>query len=204
VVEWGLDYRPGHLGKLTVMWRGIEKQAEDERRKLFELEAVRHLDALLRTAARFVAPATEAEDIVQETYLRAWKHFGTFEAGTNCRAWLFRIMFNVIKSRTSRKSRMLTDQLSEKMEEVSKSSNNVINFDPLKTIEGREMLEAVRLLKEDYRTVLWLIVVDEFSYHETADILNIPVGTVMSRLHRARNGLRRLFLTSTPVRRAEL
>jgi RNA polymerase sigma-70 factor (ECF subfamily) len=186
------------------MWRSKEKQAEDERRKLFEREAVCHLDTLLRTAARLVTPAAEAEDIVQETYLRAWKHFGKFEIGTNCRAWLFRIMFNVIKSRASRKSRMLTDQLGEWTEEVGKSSNNVISFDPLKTIEGREMLEAVRLLKEDYRAVLWLIVVDEFSYHETADILNIPVGTVMSRLHRARNGLRKLFLTSTPARRAGL
>jgi RNA polymerase sigma-70 factor (ECF subfamily) len=186
------------------MWRGKEKQAEDERLKLFEREAVCHLDTLLRTAARFVTPATEAEDIVQETYLRAWKHFGTFETGTNCRAWLFRIMFNVIKSRASRKSQMLTDQLGERTEEVGKSSNNVISFDPLKTIEGREMLEAVRLLKEDYRAVLWLIVVDEFSYHETADILNIPVGTVMSRLHRARNGLRKLFLTSAPARGAGL
>jgi RNA polymerase sigma-70 factor, ECF subfamily len=200
----GLDYRPGHLRKLTVMWRGKEKQAEDERRKLFELEAVCHLDTLLRAAARLVTPATEAEDIVQETFLRAWKHFGTFEAGTNCRAWLFRIMFNVIKSRASRKSRLLTDQLGERMEEVSKSSNNVINFDPLKTIEGHEMLEAVRLLKEDYRAVLWLIVVDEFTYHEAAAILNVPVGTVMSRLHRARDVLRKLFLTSAPARRARL
>jgi RNA polymerase sigma-70 factor (ECF subfamily) len=186
------------------MWKGKEKQAEDERRKLFDREAVCHLDTLLRTAARFVTPATEAEDIVQETYLRAWKHFGKFETETNCRAWLFRIMFNVIKSQASRKSQMLTDQLGEKTEEVSKSSNNVISFDPLKTIEGREMLEAVQLLKEDYRAVLWLIVVDEFSYHETADILNIPVGTVMSRLHRARNGLRKLFLTSAPARGVRL
>jgi len=200
----GLNHCPGHRGRLTVMWRGKEKQAEDERRKHFEREAICHLDTLLRAAARLVTPATEAEDIVQETYLRAWKHFGTFEMGTNCRAWLFRIMFNVIKSRAGRKSQMLTDQLGEMTEETGKSSNNVISFDPLKTIEGHEMLEAVRLLKEDYRAVLWLIVVDEFSYQETAGILNIPVGTVMSRLHRARNGLRKLFLTSAHARRAGL
>ncbi|MBO0720532.1 MAG: sigma-70 family RNA polymerase sigma factor [Blastocatellia bacterium] len=186
------------------MWRSKEKQSEVERRKLFEQEAVCHLETLLRTAARLVTPSTEAEDIVQETYLRAWKHFGTFETGTNCRAWLFRIMFNVIKSRASRKSQMLTDQLVEKMEEGARSSSNVISFDPLKTIEGHEMLKAVRLLKEDYRAVLWLIVVDEFSYQEAAGILNIPVGTVMSRLHRARNGLRKLFQTSAHARRAEL
>jgi len=186
------------------MWRSKEKQADDERRKLFEREAVCHLDTLLRAAARLVTPGTEAEDIVQETYLRAWKHFGTFETGTNCRAWLFRIMFNVIKSRASRKSQLLTDQLSERTEEAGKSPNNVLSFDPLKTIEGREMLDAVQLLKEEYRVVLWLIVVDEFSYQETAGILNIPVGTVMSRLHRARNGLRKLFLSSAHARRAEL
>lgn len=98
---------------------------------------------------------------------------------------------------------MLTDQLSENLDE--ENSNNIINFDPLKKIEGREVLDAIWKLNEDYRAVLWLIVVDEFSYREAADILNVPVGTVMSRLHRARNELRKLFLTSSAhARRAEL
>jgi RNA polymerase sigma-70 factor (ECF subfamily) len=185
------------------MWRNKKKQAEDERRRIFEHEAVCHLEALVRTAARLVTPTTEAEDIVQETYLRAWKHFEAFESGTNCRAWLFRIMFNVIKSRAGRKSRMMTDQLGEKPEDAGAGSNKVLNFDPLKTIERREVLETVRLLNEEQRAVLWLIVVDEFSYREAADILNIPVGTVMSRLHRARHEMRKLFSTSASARHAE-
>ena len=174
------------------MWRSKKKETEGERRRLFEREAVCHLDTLLRTAARMVAPMSEAEDIVQETFLRAWKHFEAYETGTNCRAWLFRIMFNVIKSRASRKSQMMTDQLSERPEEAPPGSINVLSFDPLKKIEGREVLEALRSLNEDHRTVLWLIVVNEFSYREAADILKIPVGTVMSRLHRARNEMRKL------------
>jgi RNA polymerase sigma-70 factor (ECF subfamily) len=75
-------------------------------------------------------------------------------------------------------------------------------FDPLKQIEGKEVLETTQRLSEEHRSVLWLVVIEEFSYHEAAEILEIPIGTVMSRLHRARRELRMLLLTGEAENKA--
>ncbi len=157
-----------------------------------------HLDALLKTANRIARPLLDAEDVVQETYLRAWKHFDSFEKGTNCRAWLFRIMFNVIKARSGVQSKRLEIPMDEEVE-MENRPGNVVFFDPLKRIEGREVLEAATRLSPDHREVLWLVVVEEFSYREASEILDMPVGTVMSRLHRARRELRKLLITDSAV-----
>ncbi len=154
-----------------------------------------HLDALMRTATKLTHNRTDAEDIVQETYLRAWKYFASFEAGSNIRAWLFRIMFNVINFREGKKTKLAETSLDDEERNIEYERNNVIAFDPLKQIEGRELLEATKQLSEEYRAVLWLVVVEEFSYKEAAEILGVPIGTVMSRLHRARRDLRKLMLT---------
>jgi RNA polymerase sigma-70 factor, ECF subfamily len=161
----------------------------------FEHEAMTHLDALMRTATKLTHNRTDAEDIVQETYLRAWKYFASFEAGSNIRAWLFRIMFNVINFREGKKTKLAETSLEDEERSLEYERNNVIAFDPLKQIEGRELLEATKQLSEEYRAVLWLVVVEEFSYKEAAEILGVPIGTVMSRLHRARRDLRKLMLT---------
>ncbi len=160
----------------------------------FESEAVTQLDALVKAASRITGSRHEAEDVVQETFLRAWKYFDSFDVGSNCRAWLFRIMFNVINNRAGKRARLQETPL-ETQEGVEHQRSNVVTFDPLKQIEGREVLEATKLLSEEYRSVLWLVVVEEFSYKETAEILSVPIGTVMSRLHRARRDLRRLLAT---------
>ncbi len=154
-----------------------------------------HLDALMRTATKLTHNRTDAEDIVQETYLRAWKYFASFEAGSNIRAWLFRIMFNVINFREGKKTKLAETSLDDEERNVEYERGNVITFDPLKQIEGRELLDATKQLSEEYRAVLWLVVVEEFSYKEAAEILGVPIGTVMSRLHRARRDLRKLMLT---------
>lgn len=154
-----------------------------------------HLDALMRTATKLTHNRTDAEDIVQETYLRAWKYFASFEAGSNIRAWLFRIMFNVINFREGKKTKLAETSLDDEERSLEYERGNVIVFDPLKQIEGRELLEATKQLAEEYRAVLWLVVVEEFSYKEAAEILGVPIGTVMSRLHRARRDLRKLMLS---------
>ncbi|MEW6125506.1 MAG: sigma-70 family RNA polymerase sigma factor [Acidobacteriota bacterium] len=169
--------------------------ATDLQLQKFERDAMTHLDALMRMASKLSRNRTDAEDIVQETYLRAWKYFDSFEAGSNCRAWLFRIMFNVINLREGKKTKLAETSLEDEERSVEYERSNVIAFDPLKQIEGRELLDATRQLSEEYRAVLWLIVVEEFSYKEAAEILNVPIGTVMSRLHRARRDLRKLMLT---------
>ncbi len=172
----------------------MNKQERQSRLQSFEREAMSHLDALLKTANRIARPLLDAEDVVQETYLRAWKHFDSFEAGTNCRAWLFRIMFNVIKARSGTSAKRLEIAMEEECE-MESLPGNVVFFDPLKRIEGREALEAATRLSPEHREVLWLVVVEEFSYREASEILDMPVGTVMSRLHRARRELRKLLIT---------
>lgn len=161
----------------------------------FEREALTNLDALARVASRLTRSRSDAEDIVQETFLRAWKYFDSFDAGSNCRAWLFRIMFNVINFREGKKTRLAETSLDDEDRNIEYERGNVFAFDPLKKIEGRELMEATARLSADYRAVLWLVVIEEFSYKEAAEILNVPIGTVMSRLHRARRELRKLMLT---------
>jgi RNA polymerase sigma-70 factor (ECF subfamily) len=176
----------------------MNKQERQSRLQSFEREALLHLDALLRAANRIARPLLDAEDIVQETYLRAWKHFDSFETGTNCRAWLFRIMFNVIKARSGTQAKRLEIPMEEESE-IENRPGNVVFFDPLKRIEGQEVLSAATRLSPEHREVLWLVVVEEFSYREASEILDMPVGTVMSRLHRARRELRKLLMTDSRV-----
>lgn len=160
----------------------------------FEREVLIHLNTLLKAASRILQSTSEGEDVVQETFLRAWKHFDSFETGTRARAWLFRIMFNVVNARKRKESKIPQTPLDEDTD-FEQGQSNVVIFDPLKQIEGQEILEATRQLSEEHRAVLWLVVVEEFSYRETAEILGLPIGTVMSRLHRSRRELRKLVLT---------
>jgi RNA polymerase sigma-70 factor (ECF subfamily) len=160
----------------------------------FEREAMSHVDALVGVARRLTRNFSDAEDIVQETYLRAWKYFHSFETGSNCKAWLFRIMFNVINLREGKKMKLAEETL-EDDDPRRYETGNVIVFDPLRQLEGRELMEATGLLTEEYRSVLWLVVVEDFSYKEAAEILEVPIGTVMSRLHRARRDLRKIMLS---------
>jgi RNA polymerase sigma-70 factor, ECF subfamily len=177
-----------------------EQQLRIER---FEREALQHLEILLKTANRIAGPLLNAEDVVQETYLRAWKHFDSFESGTNCRAWLFRIMFNVIKARGGTLAKRPETHVEDEGA-IENHPGNVVFFDPLKKVEEQEVLKAATRLPAGHREVLWLVVVEEFSYAETAEILEVPIGTVMSRLHRARRDLRKLLITApNPVRAAE-
>src|SRR5262245_43873666 len=168
---------------------------QEARLQAFEREALAHLDSLHRTSGRVAGSGLDAEDVVQETFLRAWRYFDTFEAGTNCRAWLFQIMFNVIRSRRRNLARRPETSLEDEIDDAFQPGN-VIVFDPARRIEGSEVLEAASLLSEEHRAVLFLIAVEEFTYREAAEILDVPVGTVMSRLHRARHELRRLLMTN--------
>src|SRR5215468_5812459 len=156
-------------------------------RASFEQEALPHIEALLRTAARMSSDRTRAEDAVQETYLRAWRSFRTYQPETNCRAWLFRILLNVLKKAAGKKRR---DPLAE-AEDVEGSNKVVPLFPEGEGGNRQDILAAVGHLAPEFRDVLWLVVVEGFSYKETAQMLDIPMGTVMSRLYRARRELRR-------------
>jgi RNA polymerase sigma-70 factor (ECF subfamily) len=166
-------------------------------RASFENEALPHLESLLRLAVRLSGERMRAEDAVQETYLRAWRSFNTYQPDTNCRAWLFRILLNVLKKAAGRKKR---DPLVA-AEDVE-ATNKVVPLFPHTTGEGaQDVMAAVNHLAPEFRTVLWLVVVEGLSYKETAEALNIPMGTVMSRLYRARREIRRWLAEPAVVKK---
>jgi RNA polymerase sigma-70 factor, ECF subfamily len=152
----------------------------------FETAAMPHLNSLFRTAWRIVGDKEEAQDLVQETFLQAWKSFHRFETGTNCRAWLFKILFHVINHHRRKwfKFTWVTDH--EEMLE-----NTLIYEPPVsQDLRDEDVLMALEKVPSQYREVIMLADVQEFSYKEIAEILNVPAGTVMSRLSRGRKILR--------------
>ena len=151
----------------------------------FEAAALPHLNELFRTAARLVGNRTEAEDLMQETYLQAWKSFHRFELGTNCRAWLFRILLNkAIHQRRRLFWRKCHD--SEAGLESSLEYQPPIN----ERLSDEAVLRALERLPRYYREAVLLADVEDFSYKEIAALRRVPIGTVMSRVHRGRKLLR--------------
>jgi RNA polymerase sigma-70 factor (ECF subfamily) len=153
----------------------------------FEAAAMPHLTDLYRTALLILRDLHEAEDLIQETYLEAWKSFHRFELGTNCRAWLFKIMFHRlhhVRRRLVKTSRVITIDTSEGQPELAAQPSVP------QEIRDEDMLRALEKVAVEFREVVLLADVEEFSYKEIAETLKIPVGTVMSRLSRGRKLLR--------------
>jgi RNA polymerase sigma-70 factor (ECF subfamily) len=152
----------------------------------FEAAAIPHLNDLYRTAARLLGGGTGADDVVQDVYLQAWKSFDQFESGTNCRAWLFKILFHTMHHY---RRKWLNIRMVSESEEILEHATAVGPAIP-EHITDEEMLAALAEVPEDFRAVVLLVDVEEFSYKEAAGILNTPIGTVMSRLSRGRRLLR--------------
>ncbi len=152
----------------------------------FEAVALPHLNDLYRTAVHLVRDRTEAHDLVQEAYLQAWKAFHRFEPGTNCRAWLFKILINEIRHYRRRWFNTKT------VPEGERSFEDTLTFEPPipEDIRDEEVLAALDDVPREFREIVLLADVQEFSYKEIAEMLRIPVGTVMSRLSRGRKQLR--------------
>jgi RNA polymerase sigma-70 factor (ECF subfamily) len=153
----------------------------------FEAVAMPHLTELYRTASLLLRDLHEAEDLIQETYLEAWKSFHRFELGTNCRAWLFKIMFHRlhhVRRRLVRTSRVITIDTPEGQVELI--AEPVVPQE----IRDEDVLRALEKVAVEFREVVLLADVEEFSYKEIAETLKIPLGTVMSRLSRGRKLLR--------------
>jgi RNA polymerase sigma-70 factor (ECF subfamily) len=166
----------------------------------FESEALSFLDALYRTGLRMTRSEAEAEDLVQETYIRAFRFREQFTPGTNLKAWLFRILTNTFINQYRRKAaRPETTELDDveesilyrHMRDVSPGSSSPDPEAELidKTISS-EVKDALEALPEKFRTTV-LLDVEGFSYKEIAEMLDIPIGTVMSRLHRGRKFLQK-------------
>ncbi len=161
--------------------RGSILDGGDSRQLQFEQLALVHLRALLRAAVRLARDVSVAEDLVQEAMLRAWRHFDRFEPGTNCKAWLFRIMLNCWSTRHQQIRQEAIQFFPEQYAERAADQRV-----PATRFSAEEIQNSIDLLNEDYRTVLILFAVEGFSCKEIAEILAIPIGTVMSRLSRAR------------------
>ncbi len=153
----------------------------------FEAAAMPHLADLHRTAKFLARDPSEAEDLIQEVYLEAWKSFHRFKPGTNCRAWLFKILFHRLhhlRRRLWKASRL------EPLEGPTDPDNIMAEPPVPQEIRDDDILQALAKVPPDFREVVLMADVEEFSYKEIAETLKIPLGTVMSRLSRGRNLLR--------------
>ena len=161
---------------------GAELGAEQR----FEAEAMPHLNDIFRTATRLVGDRARAEDVAQEVFLQAWKSFHRFEAGTNCRAWLFKILFHCVNHYRRKWFRFPLLKETEEFLETNLAASTPVPD----RLTDQDILGALDKIPADFRSVVLLVDVEEFSYKEASDILTVPIGTVMSRLSRGRKLLR--------------
>ena len=153
--------------------RRLAQEARDRVR--FEEEALALADQVYRVARHLVGSKEEAEDLVQETYARAFRSWRSFTPGTNLRAWLLRILTNLNIDRARRRQRTPDNDEERVVERLSQD----------------DVVSALSAVPHDFRDVIVLVDIGDFSYADAAQILDIPIGTVMSRLHRGRRILKR-------------
>jgi RNA polymerase sigma-70 factor, ECF subfamily len=189
------------------MRQGLRQQAAG-----FETEALALVDSLYRTALRLTRNPADAEDLVQDTYLKAFRAADRFEPGTNLRAWLFTILHNTARNRTRDRARdavMVDGDAAEQAAELAGGPARDAAPEGRETPESRlvrdtlapDLQAAVDALPDVFRQAVWLRDVEEFSYAEISAMLSIPIGTVMSRISRGR---RMLYDQLAPARSAAL
>ena len=169
----------------------------------FTADAMQYAPQLFSTALRMTRNRSDAEDLVQETYIKGWRSFHTFQEGTNLRAWLFRIMTNTYINKYNAQKRKGTEVELDDIEELFLYKRlGSIDQSQLSSLAEDQMLElftddevknAIESLPEDFRIPVLLSDVDGFSYKEISEMLEIPMGTVMSRLHRGRKAMQKML-----------
>ena len=177
------------------------EQARQKLRIRYEHEALIHLNALMRTARRMTKSETDAEDLVQETLLKAYRFFDKFEEGTNCKAWLFKIMTNIFinnyRSKSKAPEALAIDDIDDGFLYGQLAQNYGVN-DPEKEFFSKifddDIKNAIKDLPEDFRIVVVLSFLEGFAYQEIAEITGLQIGTVKSRLHRGRKLLQKSLL----------
>ncbi len=172
--------------------------ADARNRVRFEEEALELSDQVYRVARRLVSSREEAEDLVQETYARAFRSWRSFTPGTNLRAWLLRILTNLNIDRGRRKQRAPDEQPLEEGDyflynrlEQSARDGNADEERVIERLSQDDIVGALSAVPHDFRDALVLVDIGDFTYQDAAQILDIPIGTVMSRLHRGRRILKR-------------
>ena len=164
----------------------------------FEAEALVHADALFGAALRMTRNRADAEDLLQETFLKAFRAYGRFEEGTNLRAWLFRILTNTYISTYRKRQRTPLETDLDDVEDLylyrrltASGLNRSAEDAALERLTAPEVLAALDELPEQFRLAVLLSDVEQFSYKEIAEITGVPIGTVMSRIHRGRKALQK-------------
>lgn len=176
-------------------------ESDEQRRERFERDAMQYVDQLYSAALRMARNPADAEDLVQEAYTKAYSAFHQYKPGTNLKAWLYRILtntyINLYRKRQREPLRTSTDtvedwQMASAMEH-SPAGLRSAEVEALDHLPDSDVKAALQAIGEDFRMAVYFVDVEGFSYKEASEILGVPIGTVMSRLHRGRKNLRELL-----------
>src|SRR6188508_1975776 len=173
-----------------------QQYSEQEKQNIFNQEFMPHINSMYNFAYRLTLDRDDAKDLLQDTYLKAFRFINSFQQGTNAKAWLFRILknsfINDYRKKTKEPNKVDYQEVESyyNSEDVDRQITPDLRVEALKDMIGDEISNALNALDVDFRTVIILCDLEGFKYEEMAKILDIPIGTVRSRLHRARNLLK--------------